>query len=336
MKSRLYVSNYDIDVFGGAEFLGRNFAKALNLAYASSSTFGITPRDNIWITAALIDERLGNIEHIDILLRNSINGWSWSFGLNKKPNINKDVVVCHEHFKDEAISLKDDALPLFEWKYYIDWPKQLKSVSNSDIVVVVSEREKRLWERDVENKPIKVIEPCINSQNFIHIEKSEAKKRLGISPSKKVILTVGRNHIRKGADIIFYLIEKMPDCFFINIGYNPSEGQNYISGSGLSNNDLNLCFMASDLFVLPSRYESFGIVFAEALYCNLPIVSAEVGLMADSSLHKYGIILKKVNKNEFEEAVRQALGTKFPDSHEMAKERFSFHRFKNDCQTKLN
>jgi len=49
----------------------------------------------------------------------------------------------------------------------------------------------------------------------------------------------------------------------------------------VSDADLAAAYASSDLFVLPSRYEGYGIVYAEALRFGLPVIACDVGPVPD-------------------------------------------------------
>ena len=51
------------------------------------------------------------------------------------------------------------------------------------------------------------------------------------------------------------------------------------------NEDLVALYQAADIFVLPTKYESFGLVCMEALACGLPVVSCRVGGVEDYVTH---------------------------------------------------
>lgn len=49
----------------------------------------------------------------------------------------------------------------------------------------------------------------------------------------------------------------------------------------------------SDCFILPSLYETFGLVFAEALSSGIPIIATDVGIVSEIISENNGIICKK-------------------------------------------
>jgi len=66
-------------------------------------------------------------------------------------------------------------------------------------------------------------------------------------------------------------------------------------------------YQACDLYVLPTRQENFGMVFAEALACELPIVTTETVDTADE-LRQGGVMLVPRNAEAFAEAIDSATG----------------------------
>ena len=110
------------------------------------------------------------------------------------------------------------------------------------------------------------------------------------------LLYVGRFDPRKGLDVLLEAMlrvrEHVSDVQLRLVGGSPLRGIAASYGRKVSALDLADCvefigeqpheeipkFMAeADLFVLPSYYDSFGIVLAEAMACGLPVVATRCG-----------------------------------------------------------
>jgi glycosyltransferase involved in cell wall biosynthesis len=114
----------------------------------------------------------------------------------------------------------------------------------------------------------------------------------GSSSSEKVILSVAELHERKG---LKHLIKAMPAILegckegakLVLVGTGPAQAdlEELAVKEGIIDNVLFLGFKkdvphlmaASDIFVLPSEKEAFGLVLLEAAIAGLPIVASNVG-----------------------------------------------------------
>ncbi|MFE4525523.1 glycosyltransferase family 4 protein [Cytobacillus firmus] len=113
--------------------------------------------------------------------------------------------------------------------------------------------------------------------------KSEIKSKLSIKEGK-VILSIGQFIERKGFDVLIRASKNLPeDCGVYFIGGEPTQDYlNLKKELNLTNihfigfkskQELKEYYMASDLFVLPTREDIWGLVINEALAHGLPVIT---------------------------------------------------------------
>lgn len=114
-------------------------------------------------------------------------------------------------------------------------------------------------------------------------EKDKLRKKLGIC-EKKVLLAVGQFVYRKGFDVLLNAAAELPKSVGIYfIGGAPTDEYIELKNKlGLSNvhfigfklkEELKEYYKASDIFVLPTREDIWGLVINEAMANGLPLVT---------------------------------------------------------------
>jgi len=170
---------------------------------------------------------------------------------------------------------------------------------------------------------------------------------LGLDPDRPRIIFVGNFYKNKGVE---YLIQSMPvvlknypDCELIVLGARPGSKDpvtynNVIALAGVkksvkikvkvAHETLPLWLHASDLLVLPSIQEGFGIVLAEALSCGRPVVATKSGGPEDIVEEGLGILVPPEDYEALGAGILEVLdGKGIANTHAMVesvKSRFSY------------
>jgi D-inositol-3-phosphate glycosyltransferase len=165
------------------------------------------------------------------------------------------------------------------------------------------------WLYQVSTEHVIVIPPGVDTGRFYAIAIDEAKEFIGIPVEKRMVLFVGRIESLKGIDTLLYAMASLEQsglfadhgaCLAI-IGGEADESSEELSDEMVRltslSEELNLqdivrflgrrdqdtlpyYYSAAEVVVVPSHYESFGLVALEAMACGTPVIASETGGLA--------------------------------------------------------
>ena len=196
-----------------------------------------------------------------------------------------------------------------EGDYRILGEKKVISKANRIIAATLAEKSQLEFLYEAPSSKISVIPPGVDTRHFYPIPKDEAKEVVGVPEDSHTILFVGRIEPLKGIDKLIQaiaIIQKNGElrCCphnLVIIGGEPNAKpedmnaemarlQDMVEDLGIENfviflgkQDQQLLpyyYSASEIVVMPSHYESFGMVALEAMACGTPVVASQVGGLA--------------------------------------------------------
>lgn len=178
----------------------------------------------------------------------------------------------------------------------------------ADCLVAASPLEKAqlTWLYGADPSRIRVIPAGVDTERFRPIPVDVAKARIGIPQERKLILYVGRIEPLKGIETLFRaiaILAKETPCLCDNICISiiGGEGENtdatrsaeeerlrelreqlelhdLVTFLGSKDQDaLPYYYSAAYVVVVPSYYESFGMVAVEAMACGVPVIASKAG-----------------------------------------------------------
>ncbi len=164
-------------------------------------------------------------------------------------------------------------------------------------IVTASDHERLLLERYYGADPAKMhTVPCgIDLDLFQPRDRAAARAKLGLDAAAPVLLWVGRLEKLKGVEILVDAVAQLErrDVTLLIVGGDArahelkGELQAQAASAGIAANvrfegavahdSLPDYYSAADVCVVPSYYESFGLVAVEAMACGTPVVASRVG-----------------------------------------------------------
>jgi D-inositol-3-phosphate glycosyltransferase len=183
---------------------------------------------------------------------------------------------------------------------------QLMRSADRLIAATPLEKAQMSWLYGADGDNISVVPAGVDLSLFRPVSRAEAKTRIGISPHRRMILFVGRIQPLKGIDTLIramkHVISQYPDleddlCVTI-IGGDPKPDSeleqaeferlktlradlgigDLVTFLGAKDQDtLVYYYSAAEMVVMPSHYESFGMVALEAMACGTPVIGSDVG-----------------------------------------------------------
>ncbi|WP_309609982.1 N-acetyl-alpha-D-glucosaminyl L-malate synthase BshA [Flavobacterium sp.] len=189
------------------------------------------------------------------------------------------------------------------------------SINKSDKVTSVSQSLKddtlRLF--DIRNE-IEVIPNFIELNNVISVL-NPCKRSVMANEDERIITHI--SNFRKVKNIpdviqIFYLIQQKIKAKLMMVGDGPEKAfaEKLCEDLGITDkviffgnsNEINQILNYSDLFLLPSQTESFGLAALEAMACRVPVISSNSGGLPEVNINGVSGYLSNVgNVNEMAE-----------------------------------
>ncbi len=213
------------------------------------------------------------------------------------------------------------SLAEIEGDYRITGEKEVLDAATRIIASTQAEHQQLTSLYGADPDKLVVIPPGVDTSHFYPIRADEAKAVIGIPPKDRMLLFVGRIERLKGVETLIRAIAHMREMgvlgkcphYLAIIGGEPDRPsedlntemnrlQKLCSELGIGDlvvflgkrnqNLLPYYYSAAELLILPSHYESFGMVALEAMACGIPVVASEVGglaLLVQDGLNGYSV-----------------------------------------------
>jgi D-inositol-3-phosphate glycosyltransferase len=174
------------------------------------------------------------------------------------------------------------------------------------IAATPAEHSQLQWLYRADRRKIEIVPPGVNTDRFFPLSPDEAKARLGFDLHKHLFLFVGRIEPLKAVDTIIKALALVREedrrifkkLAFAVVGGDPNDvndkemaelkaltcelglGETVHFMGAKDQSELPTFYAAATAVIMPSDYESFGMVALEAMASGKPVIASQVGGLA--------------------------------------------------------
>ncbi len=196
-----------------------------------------------------------------------------------------------------------------EGAYRLDGERRVLKMADRIVAATLAEQAQLQWLYKADLGKVVIIPPGVDISHFYPIPPDEAKQFLGVKADERMVLFVGRIEPLKGVETLIRAMSRLRMTEFTGqrpvhlaiIGGDPYVSRDEMTGEMTrlqalcrelcmdrmvlflgkrSQDTLPYYYSAADLLVMPSHYESFGMVALEAMACGTPVIASQVGGLA--------------------------------------------------------
>jgi D-inositol-3-phosphate glycosyltransferase len=193
-----------------------------------------------------------------------------------------------------------------EGEYRVRGERQVLRIADRIVAATIAEVTQLRFLYKAPSDKLVTIPPGVDVSHFYPIPADEAKLYVGLKPDDRMVLFVGRIEPLKGVDTLIQAmsclqLKESQRVHLAIIGGDPSAspremsaemarlqklcddlsvGQTVVFLGKRDQDRLPYYYSAAELLVMPSHYESFGMVALEAMACGTPVIASEVGGLA--------------------------------------------------------
>ncbi len=194
-----------------------------------------------------------------------------------------------------------------EGAYRLEGERRVLRRADLIVAATVAEQTQLQWLYKADVSKIVIIPPGVDTCHFYPIPPDEARQFVGLPLERRAVLFVGRIEPLKGIDTLIRAMACLrcmrggEQVSLMVIGGEPEAGPDKITAEMArlqkmcddlamgklvvflgkrSQDTLPYYYSAADVVVMPSHYESFGMVALEAMACGTPVIASQVGGLA--------------------------------------------------------